>query len=38
VAGLASGHRGRAEALRDAGATHVLDSIAELPELVAAPA
>jgi beta-phosphoglucomutase-like phosphatase (HAD superfamily) len=38
VAGLANGRRGRADALREAGATHVLDSIAELPELVAAPA
>jgi beta-phosphoglucomutase-like phosphatase (HAD superfamily) len=38
VAGLANGRRGRAEALREAGATHVLDSISELPELLAAPA
>jgi beta-phosphoglucomutase-like phosphatase (HAD superfamily) len=38
VAGLANGRRGRAAALREAGATHVLDSIAELPGLVAQPA
>lgn len=38
VAGLANGRRGRADALREAGATHVLDSIAELPKLVAASA
>jgi phosphoglycolate phosphatase len=38
VAGLANGRRGRAQALREAGATHVLDHLAELPELVAASA
>jgi beta-phosphoglucomutase-like phosphatase (HAD superfamily) len=36
VAGLANGGRTRAEALFEAGATHVIDSIMELPDLVVA--
>jgi len=36
VVGLAHGGRTRAEALLEAGATHILDSIAALPELIAA--
>jgi beta-phosphoglucomutase-like phosphatase (HAD superfamily) len=38
VVGLANGGRTRAEALLEAGATHVVDSITALPDLIAAEA